>query len=341
LTNTLSRINSGDWTQDRKLTVRELLMDHWLPARRSEGLRPTTLAQYRTVIDKWILPEIGGLELRKLTPAAAQSMVDNLREGGRRSAKGQSQRRGLADRSVQMAAQLLKSATRWAVGAGFISRDPLAGYKRPRASAPTMNAWTADQARTFLAETRNDRLAVGWAICLCRGLRRGELCGLRWSAIDLDEGRLRIVATRVVVDGNPADSVPKTRAGIRSVPLDTSLIALLRSHWAVQAAEKLAGGPAYQDEGFLLCDELGRPYHPDWISDLFDQRVRDLDLPRIRLHDTRHTAASLMLASGVPVKVVAEMLGHSSPTITLETYAHVLPGMAEDAGQRLSALVLG
>jgi integrase len=159
--------------------------------------------------------------------------------------------------------------------------------------------------------------------------------------VDLESGTLRVVATRVVAKGIPVESVPKTAAGIRSIPLDPSLVALFKSHRARQAEERLAAGPAYEDGGYLVADELGRPYHPDTISDWFDDRVKTAGLRRIRLHDTRHTAATLMLASGEQVKVVSEMLGHASPTITLSIYAHVLPGMAEAAGERLSALVLG
>jgi integrase len=97
----------------------------------------------------------------------------------------------------------------------------------------------------------------------------------------------------------------------------------------------------HEDGGYLLADELGRPYHADTISEWFNQQVKASGLPRIRLHDCRHTAASLMLAAGVPVKVVSEMLGHASPTITLAVYAHVIPGMAEEAGAALSASLLG
>lgn len=100
-------------------------------------------------------------------------------------------------------------------------------------------------------------------------------------------------------------------------------------------------GSAYEDSGYLFADEMGRPYHPDTMSDWFDQKVKALGLPRIRLHDCRHTAASLMLSAGVPVKVVSEMLGHASPTITLAVYAHVMPGMAEEAGAALSKSLLG
>ena len=118
-------------------------------------------------------------------------------------------------------------------------------------------------------------------------------------------------------------------------------MSLLRTHKARQAEEKLTAGGAYEDGGYLLADEIGRPYHPDTISKWFNDRVRASRLPRLTFHGTRHTAASLILADGVPVKVVQEMLGHSSPTITLSLYAHVLPGMAEEAGAALSVSLLG
>jgi integrase len=144
-----------------------------------------------------------------------------------------------------------------------------------------------------------------------------------------------------VVNGSAIDSVPKTKSGRRSVPLDPTLAGILRGHKARQAAEKLAAGGSYEEGSFLLADELGRPYHPDTISEWFAQKVKGSGLPRIRLHDCHHTAASLMLAAGVPVKVVSEMVGHSSPTITLAVYAHVISGMAESAGTALSASLLG
>lgn len=229
----------------------------------------------------------------------------------------------------------------WAVKNGLIGRNPIAGIERPRAESSVMKAWSTKEARQFLQSVRNDRVAFAWSLLLARGLRRGELCGLRWEDIDFDAKVLRISRTRVVVNGSAIDSVPKTKSGRRSVPLDSSLVAILRSHKARQATEKLTAGGANEDDGYLLADELGCPYHPDTISEWFSQKAKASGLPRIRLHDCRHTAASLMLAAGVPVKVVSEMLGHASPTITLAVYAHVIPGMAEEAGAALSASLLG
>jgi len=204
--------------------------------------------------------------------------------------------------------------------------------------------WSVEQARAFLAATKDDRLAFVWALVFNRGFRRGELCGLRWSNVNLNNGgAIQVKETWVTVGGKPQGSAPKTDAGRRSVPLDPSLVAILKTHKARQAAEKLAAGAAYQDDGFLVSDELGCPLRPDSVSWWFQraQASADLDLPRLKLHDARHTAGSLMLAAGVPVKVVSDMLGHSSPTITLSIYAHVLPGMAAQAGAALSASLLG
>lgn len=332
----MGRVQEGSWRPDLALSIKELLEDHWLPAQRSRGLRAATLAQYSTVIDAWIVPNIGGVQVLALTPKVVNGMTQTLRTA--KSSKG---RQGLSARSAQLSVGVLKSACMWAVKNGLIGRNPIAGIERPRAESSVMRAWTTEESRQFLQSVRSDRVAFAWSLFLSRGLRRGELCGLRWGDLDLDASVLRISRTRVVVDGSAIDSVPKTKAGRRSVPLDPTLVGILRAHKARQAVEKLGAGGAYEDDGYLLADELGRPYHPDTISEWFGQKVKASGLPRIRLHDCRHTAASLMLGAGVPVKVVSEMLGHATPTITLAVYAHVIPGMAEEAGAALSASLLG
>lgn len=330
----LEKVEAGAWRPDARLTVAQLLEQHWLPAKTAEGLRPATATLYRDAIAHWIVPHVGGLDARQLTPAAVGRLVDNLRSSGGRTGQG------LSPRSVQIAVGTLKSATAWATRTELLGRDPLAGYRRPKVSTPVMKAWSAEEARGFLTATATDRLAVAWALLLTRGLRRGELCGLKWDDVDLDGGTLRIVRTRVIVDNRPVESLPKTAAGRRPIPVDPKLTALLRRHRAVQAQERLAAGEAYDDGGWLLADELGRPYYPDSISGMFDKRVRALGLRKIRLHDLRHTAATLMLSDGVPVKTVADLLGHD-PRVTLATYAHAVPGLGEAAGAALSARLLG
>jgi integrase len=336
LNEVLGKVQTGAWAPDKKMTVGELLTE-WQAAKKSQGLRASTTAQYRIVAEKWLAPRVGGVQLTKLSPVVAQQLVEELRAKGGRNASP------LSDRSVQLAVVVLKAATGWAFETGLVGRDPLAGFRRPRAQAGrgAGEAWTAQEARTFLSAVANDRLVAAWALLLTRGLRRGELAGLRWDAIDLDGGTIRIVRTRVLVDGTPVDSQPKTEAGRRTVPLDGALTAAFRSHRARQSQERLVAGEAWSDKGYVFTDELGAPLHPEYFSTRFETLASGADLPRIRLHDLRHTAASLMLASGENVKVVAELLGHSSPTITQTIYQHVMPGMSEAAGERLSRTLLG
>lgn len=335
LNDVLGKVQTGAWAPDKKMTVGELLSE-WQAAKKSQGLRASTLAQYRNVADKWLVPHVGGIQLAKLSPAQAQQVVEDLRtRGGRNSSP-------LSDRSVQLSVVVLKAATAWAFETGVVGRDPLAGFRRPRAQAGkgAGEAWTADEARAFLVSVADDRLVAAWTLLLARGLRRGELAGLRWDAVDLDNRTLRITRTRVLVDGKPVDSEPKTDAGRRTIPLDPSLVACLRSHKTRQGQERWAAAEAWSDAGHVFTDQLGSPLHPDHFSNRFETLCDGAGLRRIRLHDLRHSAASLMLAGGENVKVVAELLGHASPTITQNIYQHVLPGMSEAAGERLSASLL-
>jgi len=336
LNDVLGKVQTGAWAPDKKITVGELLTE-WMAAKTSQGLRATTLSQYRNVIDSWLVPHVGAVQLAKVSPSQAQQLVEVLRVRGGRSGAP------LSARSVQLSVVVLKAATAWAFETGLVGRDPLAGFRRPRAAAGkgAGEAWTADGARAFLASVADDRLVAAWTLLLTRGLRRGELAGLRWDAVDIEGGTLRIVRTRVLVDGKPVDSVPKTEAGRRTIPLDSSLVASLRSHKTRQGQERWAAGEAWGHQGYVFTDELGAPLHPETFSTRFETLAAGAGLPRIRLHDLRHTAASLMLASGENVKVVAELLGHSSPTITQTIYQHVMPGMSEAAGERLSASLLG
>jgi integrase len=144
-----------------------------------------------------------------------------------------------------------------------------------------------------------------------------------------------------LVGNQPTLSEPKTDSGKRTVPVPSETAAALKTWRAGQGEERLAYGPAYDDRGFVFTREDGVPFHPDWFSRTFERHVREAGLPRIRVHDLRHTWASLALAAGVPAKVVQEILGHSSVGITLDTYSHLVPAMREDAAATVAALILG
>ena len=215
LNSIIGAVQDGSWKPDKPLTVEQLLREHWLPAQKARELRPATLAQYEGAITHWIVPRLGGLKVASLTPAVVVDYMTALRS--EKSAKG---RAGLSPRSVSLATGLLKAACAWAVQAELLGRNPIASVRRPRPETKVMSIWTDAEAKAFLRATREDRLHFLWALALTRALRRGELCGLRWQAVDLDAGTLRIESTWITVDGQPVASRPKTAAGVRSISLD-------------------------------------------------------------------------------------------------------------------------
>jgi integrase len=251
------------------MTVKELLEEHWLPSQASKELRGASMAQYKLAVRAWIVPHIGGVVVSALTPKIVNGLIVNLKTS--RTSAG---RDGLSPRTVQLAIGVLKSACSWGVRNELLARNPIAGIAQPRADRPEMKAWSVDEARQFLERVKEDRLAWAWTLALTRGLRRGELCGLKWEDFDLERGTLHINRARVTVEGRAVDSLPKTASGRRSVPLDVSLLPILRAHKTTQGREKLHSGGAYEKDGYLCADELGNPYHPDTVSGWFESAVK-------------------------------------------------------------------
>ncbi len=172
-----------------------------------------------------------------------------------------------------------------------------------------------------------------------RGLRRGEAVGLRWQELDLDTGQARITRQVVQLGWRTEVGEPKTDSGARTVSLDTTTVAVLRSWRVTQVAERDRWGQAWRAAGLVFTREDGSPLHPDLVTDTFARLSQRAGLPPIRLHDLRHTAASLALQAGVPLKVVSEQLGHSSLAITADTYTSALPAVAQAAAEAVAAVV--
>jgi integrase len=164
---------------------------------------------------------------------------------------------GPGERSGELACSVLCMATAWAAKGGLLTRDPLSGYEVPRPRRAEVRSWTMEEARAFLAFISGDRDELFFALALCRGTRRGEGLGLKRPDLDLETGIVSIRRARILVDGKPAESSPKTWRGQRAVLLDDHLGRLARAHLAGLAAEKLAAGPAYADGDWLFCDESG------------------------------------------------------------------------------------
>lgn len=201
-----------------------------------------------------------------------------------------------------------------------------------------MQAWTADEARRFLEQTRDDQHANLWAVALGTGMRRGELLGLRWRDVDLDDRLVTVTGALTEHRGQVQRAATKTSRVRRLYIDDRTAGALVR--------ERRARGPtpatARDRADLVFTDADGGPLSPQRTTHRFRRLVRRLEaVPPIRLHDVRHTHATLLLAAGVPIKVVSERLGHATIAMTLDVYAHVLPAMDREAAERFGALLGG
>jgi integrase len=341
LTRILGSLEQRTYVAPKRQTLGTFLTETWLPAI-EHTIKPSTFESYRRNVRLHVAGRpIGRRQLQQLEPADLNALYGAL-------LAGDDEHRPLSARSVAYISTILHRAFRDAIRWRALVRNPVEVSDPPRPSGrPEMQTWRGDQLHAFLQGTAEDRLSGAWWLLATTGMRRGEVLGLRWSDVDLDAGSLRITRTLITTDvqrkGEPgmAWGTPKTAKGRRSVALDPGTVAALRQHRARQLEERLALGAGYADEDLVVCLVDGRPLHPKTLSYYFERESKRLELPKIRLHDLRHTHATLALKAGVHPRVVQERLGHANVSITLDTYSHVDLDMQAAAALRVAALVVG
>jgi integrase len=205
---------------------------------------------------------------------------------------------------------------------------------------PSLAVWTAPQVATFLTFVDEDRLFAMWWLIALRGLRRGEAAGLRWCDVDLQEGVIVIEQQRIAYGRAVTVGPPKTTASRRTIALDRTTVAHLRTHLRRQPAEHAGAGQAWHESGYVFTTDEGTPLHPDWITRRFRRLVELSGLPPVRLHDLRHGAATLAHAAGADLKTVQEQLGHTSIVLTADTYTSVLLDLHFKVAEATTRLVL-
>ena len=201
--------------------------------------------------------------------------------------------------------------------------------------------WTPQQIARFLEFTADDRLACLWRFVLLRGFRRGEICALADTDVDTEGAKVTVSAALVQVRGRLVWGQPKSKAGERVVGLDKGSVAAARAHRTLRKRERLAAGEAWEDSGRMFTDELGQALHPEYVSRRFRELAAAAGLPVIKFHAARHTAATLALEAGTDIKIVSEMLGHSTTRITQDLYQHVRVQLQIDAAETAVELLSG
>ena len=316
-------------------------LDEWLKGRR--GIKRGTAGAHENSL-KPVYERYGHVPLQDLTKAHIDELVTFMLTFGRR--RGSKRGTELAPSTVIRTLGVLAAALDDAVRQGLVPRNVARLVDRPSLAQREMSTWTEEEAKTFLDRTADHRLRVAWMLSLC-GLRRGEVLGLRWCDIDLVEKTLTITIERTISKGIVYEDKPKSAKSTRTLPLDGDLYLALREFRQRQAAEQLKAGSAYAPkcpdcgEAHIVVDELGNPIHPESFSDRFEALVKRLRLPKIRLHDTRHTCGTLMVLRGVPIPVIAAWLGHAKASFTNDTYLHAQPHALADASKRLHEALRG
>jgi integrase len=245
----------------------------------------------------------------------------------------------LSPASRRQALFVLGRALEAAIRAGYIRNNPAKGVKRPRLRRKEMKYWTAEQLSSFLRSTRGDRLHPLWRFLSHTGLRRGEALGLRIEDLDVEAGTV-IVRRQLTKSGSYEAKEGPLKAGKpRTIDLDPGTVEVLKAQLQQQLADAEGWGKAWTESGYLFTRESGLPWHPDAVYAPFIRAAEAAAVPRIRLHDLRHTWATIALQAGVNMKVVQERLGHASIKTTMDLYSHVMPGMQREASQVVAARV--
>lgn len=305
-------------------------LDHWLDTIAARKVRPSTLTRYRQLVANQLAPGIGHHRLDRLQPEHVEKLYGDLLA------------KGLSPASVLQAHRVLSRALKVATQRDKVARNVCTLVDAPSINREEIRPLSGQDARRVLEAASGRRNAARWSVALALGLRQGEALGLTWDAVDLEAGTLTV---RQALQRQPGRGLvfvqPKSRAGRRTIALPGPLRDALRAHRTAQLAERMAAGSQWHDLDLVFCQENGRPIDPrsdhrGWRSLLTDAKV-----PQARLHDARHTAATLLLQQGVPARVAMEMLGHSQISLTLGTYSHVVPELAEDAARRMGKALWG
>lgn len=319
----------------------------YLDAHVKPNRTPKTHANYAHLVAHQIVPVIGRVRLDKLRQSHALALLDALRTmpamRGRKGKPAVPTGRTLSPVRQRQAFVLLRTALGQAMRWKLIATNPTDGVDSPTVVRVEMHPWTAPQAGAFLAASSARGLfwRAFFAVALNTGMRLAELVGLRWDDVDLDASTVSVAQTIAHVTGvGWVVKPPKTKAGLRTVPIGPELVALLRQHKAEQNGDRLRLGGAWDDWGLVFPSSVGTPLHSYRPRAVLDRTAAAAGVPLIRIHDLRHTAATLMLAvNREPAKVVSERLGHASVLVTLGIYGHLLPGLQERAAVALEDLL--
>jgi integrase len=327
LTKAMADRDGGLVFEDGGLTVGEYV-ERWLKDSVRGTVRQSTYEAYEYMTYPHIVPALGRVKLKALTPVHVRTFYREKLDGG------------LSSATVRKMHGVLQKTLDQAVSDGLIPRNAAKGIRLPQGKKKEIRPLSPDEARALLVAAQGDRLEALYLLAISTGLREGELLALRWEDVDLEAAVVRVSRTLTRNGGKVSVGPPKTKNSRRTVGLTDGAVEALREHLTRQLEEMKSAGSLYRPGGLVFANEVGGIVNP---SNLRNRSLKALleraGLPAIRFHDLRHTCATLLLSRNVNPKIVSEMLGHASIAITLDTYSHVLPNMQESAVRALEEIL--
>ena len=354
----LAEVANGAYFEPEKQSFGEYL-DYWLESYGKPNLAVRTYESYKGIVDKHLKPALGKIPLTKLLPAHIQKYYTDTLASGRKDNKI-TVGRSLSGNTVLHHHRLIREALHHAVKWEMVIRNAADACEPPRKGRVEIRALTRQEIDVVLKATMGTYLYMPTYLAASTGMRLGEVLGLRWVDVNLKEEFLSVTQTLKQTKDGLQFGTPKSKYSKRRIDLFPDVVTKLKAHKKRQAKEKLAAGPIYQDTGLVCCLQDGNPipianfsgYWKNVVNRAFDKKKAEAevkgsdggevkkkdktDKKQFHFHQLRHTAATMMLEAGEPIKHVSEMLGHSSIAITGDTYGHVTP-----AGRRHAALTLG
>ena len=327
----VTEINSGTYAEPDKTTLAQFL-ERWLAHIKTQ-VTPRTYGGYAQRVRNNIIPALGATRLIKLLPEQISEAYSKALASGRCDGKG-----GLSPQTVKHIHVVLKQALAQACVWRAISHNPADLVKPPKLDRGEMQTVNTDQTAAMIEAARGTPIFIPILLGVLCGMRRGEICALRWRSIDLDAGQLSVVASTEQGRGGMREKEPKSGKG-RLIALPPMLVAELRRHRMQQAEWLLRLGVRLTDDHYVCLREDGESVWPSSLTRAFRTFMRRHKLPQIRFHDLRHSHATHLLAANVHPKIAQERLGHSNVSITLNTYSHVVPGMQQEAAAKVDAVI--
>lgn len=291
-------------------------LDRFLKDVAAPTLKPKTADSYRWLIERHIKPNLGHIVLTKLRPDHLQSLYSQKLE------------EGLSKRTVQHMHAVIRRSLNLAMKWDLIFRNPASLVTAPTPDKKPPKTLSKSQAKTFLESVKEHRWYPIYVLAITTGMRQGEILGLRWEDVDLESGKLSVNRTVQNLRGQIIEGTPKTAGSRRTIALPGYTLDTLREHNRARG----------EKEGLLFSTSSGRAVSPRNVLRHFHRALEKAELPKIRFHDMRHTAATLLLQENVHPKIVQEMLGHSTISLTPDTYSHILPNIQQEAAEKMDKL---